>query len=71
MKIGDLVELDESFYQSMRSVGLKLNRIAIIIKENDGFYCVSTGEVDDMWLTLPDIRKVKIIKETKNRVKSR
>tara|TARA_Y100001973_G_C5176204_1_gene322091 strand:- start:536 stop:751 length:216 start_codon:yes stop_codon:yes gene_type:complete len=69
MKVGDLVELEESLYKSMRSVGVKLNRVAIITKEKDGFYCVSTGEVDDMWLTLPDIRKVKITQETKKRVK--
>ena len=68
MKVGDLVELEESFYKSMKSVGVKIGRVGIIIKENDGFYCVSTGEVDDMWLTLPDTRKVKNIHKTKRRV---
>ena len=64
MSIGDLVEFEESFYNSMKQVA-DIRRVGLIIDAREMFYCVSTGTVNDLWVSPPDIKKIcldKIIK---------
>ena len=62
MNVGDLVEIDEDLFNQMVGVGVKLKRVALITKEDDGFYCVTSGEVFDLWLSPPDIKKIRLDK---------
>ena len=58
MNVGDLVKFDEDFYKSMTSAGMAINEIAIIMEVRDLFYCVQSGEVNDLWVTPPDIKRI-------------
>ena len=62
MKVGDLVEIDEDLFNQMVAVGVNLQRIALITKADEGFYCVTSGDVEDLWLSPPDIKKIRVDK---------
>ena len=63
MKVGDLVRFDEDFYRSLTSVGVKINEVAVITEVKELFYCVSSGLVNDLWVSIPDIKKIKLDKQ--------
>jgi len=58
MKVGDLIEFDEQFYDSMIKAGIPLNKIGIIKEVKEMFYCIQSGTVDDLWVSTPDIKKL-------------
>ena len=58
MKIGDLVKFDEEFYKSMKAAGIKINEVAIVVETKELFCCVQSGEVGDLWVSPPDIKKI-------------
>jgi len=62
MEIGDLVLFDEEFYSSMKKAGIPLLKVAIVIEKKDLFCCVRSGDVDDLWVTPPDIKKINLDK---------
>ena len=62
MKVGDLVIISEDLRKSMKDVGVFLEEYGIIVVADDGFYQVRSGDVDDIWLTLPDIKKIPLDK---------
>lgn len=62
MKVGDLVRFDEDFYRSLISAGIKINQVAIITEVKDMFYCVTSGAVDDLWVSRPDVKKINLDK---------
>ena len=61
MNIGDLIEFEDSFYNSMRQVA-DIRRVGLIIDVKEMFYCVSTGSVHDLWVSIPDIKKIRLTK---------
>ncbi len=65
MKVGDLVRFDEDFYTSMVSAGIAITEIGIISEVREMFYCVRSGEVDDLWVSPPDIKKINLNKFSK------
>ena len=65
MEIGDLVEFDEEFYKSLRSVNVDIRPIGIIREAKELFYCVQSGTVKDLWVSPPDIKKINVDKYKK------
>ena len=65
MKVGDLVKFDEDFYTSMVRAGVAIAEVGIILEVRDMFYCVRSGEVDDLWVGPPDIKKINLNKFSK------
>ena len=65
MKIGDLIKFDEDFYKSMKSSGINISEVGIVVEVKDIFCCVQSGEVDDLWVTPPDIKKINLDKYTR------
>tara|TARA_R100000005_G_C4914697_1_gene150758 strand:- start:356 stop:574 length:219 start_codon:yes stop_codon:yes gene_type:complete len=61
MCVGDLVVFDDEFYKSMKSVA-DIREIAIITEVKELFYCVSSGDVHDLWVSIPDIKKINLDK---------
>jgi hypothetical protein len=62
MNVGDLVRFDEDFYRNLVNAGIKINEVAIITEVKELFYCVTSGQVDDLWVSVPDIKKIKLDK---------
>jgi len=65
VKVGDLIKFDDDFYTSMSSVGIGIERIGIIMEVRDMFYCIKSGTVDDLWVSMPDIKKINLDKYSK------
>ena len=60
LEVGDLIQFDEEFYNSLVSAGIGIERIGLITEAKEMFYCVRSGVVDDLWVSIPDIKKVKV-----------
>ena len=65
MEVGDLVEFDEDFYKSLKSAKIDIRPIGIIKEAKELFYCVQSGTVNDLWVSSPDIKKIKLDKYKK------
>jgi len=65
MAVGDLIAFDEEFYKSMKSVCSGIQEIGIITEVKEMFYCVSSGNVHDLWVSIPDIKKINVDKTFK------
>ena len=65
MKVGDLIKFDDDFYTSMSNAGIGIERIGLIMEVKDMFYCVKSGTVDDLWVSIPDIKKINLDKYSK------
>tara|TARA_R100000005_G_C4957459_1_gene175490 strand:+ start:337 stop:558 length:222 start_codon:yes stop_codon:yes gene_type:complete len=65
MSIGDLIMFDDDFYKSMSSAGIGIEKIGIIVEVKEMFYCIKSGEVDDLWVSVPDIKKINLDKYAK------
>ena len=63
MKVGDLVRFDEDFYRSLISAGIEINEVAVITEVKDLFYCVTSGLINDLWVSVPDIKKINLDKQ--------
>jgi hypothetical protein len=61
MEIGDLVEFDEEFYSYMKSDNaLRIQKVGIITEVKEMFYCVTSGDITDLWVTTADIKKINL-----------
>ena len=65
MKIGDLIKFDEEFYESLVGAGVPINKIGIIREVKDMFYCIQSGDVNDLWVSPPDVKKIYTNKQSK------
>ena len=65
MDVGDFVEFDEEFYTSMKSAKIDIRKVALVTEAKDMFFCVRSGTVEDLWVSLPDIKKIKLDKASK------
>ena len=65
MKVGDLIKFDEDFYHSMKSAGIGIIEIGVITEVRELFYCINSGTVDDLWVSPPDVKKIKLDKLSK------
>ena len=62
MKVGDLVKFDEDFFNSMTGAGIRISEFGIIMEVKEMFYCIHSGEVNDLWVSPPDIKKINLDK---------
>ena len=62
MKVGDLIRFEDDFYNSMIKAGIEISRVGIIVKVREMFYRVRSGKVEDLWVSPPDIRRIKLDK---------
>jgi hypothetical protein len=65
MNIGDLIEFDEEFYNSLKAANIDIKPIGIIKEAKELFYRVQTGTLDDLWVSKPDIKKINLDKYKK------
>jgi hypothetical protein len=66
MKVGDLVLFDEEFYSSLKKdTQIDIRKFGMITVVRELFYCVTTGTVDDLWVTAADIKKINLDKASK------
>jgi hypothetical protein len=62
MKVGDLISFEDDFDNSMIKAGIGIGKVGIIVKVKDMFYRIRTGQVEDLWVSPPDIKRIRLDK---------